>query len=1295
MELEEKDIDRISSETPGNFLIVQIFPSSEKILKYTKSVFELIGITKIFKDNEPIQTNLSSFIFENDRLLYQRELSELAGGKEISEATLRLFTRSSQIVWVRVSAKMIGSLNGCPVVLLSISNISQNMSMYESLLSASGSLFMIIDRETRELLYSSYKDENNPIKESLKCFSYFSHLSSPCPFCIINAVDEGKTSEKNIYSAFNKRWYRLIAKPDMMFGRKVFLEFLTDISNLIEAQKIADQRTRELEKIINNVPSGVCVFKKKDGVVSRIAVNKAICQMKGLSEEDIIHETNDQITRRTFPADREKVQKNTYELFSYPTSSVVYRTFNEKKKEYIWLHRDGNSVTEEDGTQYAYVSYTDISDQKKLEAELNEKQKEQSALINSMPGGVFKYNRITNQFSFVSGNMLSMLGYSYNEFTAKFHNSFEEMIWKEDRERVLKEINEQTKSKTFDNVQFRVEKKNGKLTWLLDAGHLVKDEKGNEWFYVIVISIDDIKKLEEEKSLTEIQLKETQNRYQMATKGADINVWEYDLKNNKILTSFEAINMPGTKVLSNIPSSIMPILLPKDRKKLLKFDSDIKSGKLTTASAEFWIKLPSSMAPSCQRLTYSITIGKDGKPIRAYGIAQDVTLQKKSEENYLHELDYLKENKQPNLVAKGHYNLSQNKTIDYEERNEKAIVMQKGISYDEAMLSISSSIDSEKEKQNLLESFGRENLIKKFNEGNRQTVIEYKRTKAGTTPIWASTVCTTFKDPFSDSIECFMYTYDDTEKIIQKQIINRLAKSDYELLSIIDAKSGYYHVYDGVSSVLHLMPKEDRTDYRKAINKFIEEYLPEEEKGQAKNELDLDNIAVQLKSKLSLVLSFDTRTKGNRTRRKAFRFTYLDENRDVILLSRIDITEQYEHDLEQIEKTKKALKETEEANKAKSVFLSNISHDMRTPLNGIIGFTKLAEISKDPVQTSAYLNKIDFSGKFLLDLINDTLDLSRIESGKTTIELSENNPQDIIDSVTIPILTTAEDKSIDFVVDTDKMYKGRVMLDSLKFEKILLNLLSNAVKFTPSGGTIRLKVEDQMNENSLKGLAKITISDTGIGISKDFLPRIFEPFSQEKDPNYETQVGTGLGLSIVDKIVKLMNGTIRVESEKGKGTSFFVTLPFDKCEEKNVSPVKAVSDSDAILKGKHILLCEDNPLNTELAKTILQMKGMEVTSSENGKVGVEYFSKSPLNFFDAILMDIRMPVMDGLEATKQIRNLKREDAKKIPIIALTADAFDTDMKKTLKVGMSAHLSKPINTKELLSTLSSLIASYKK
>jgi signal transduction histidine kinase/ActR/RegA family two-component response regulator len=466
-------------------------------------------------------------------------------------------------------------------------------------------------------------------------------------------------------------------------------------------------------------------------------------------------------------------------------------------------------------------------------------------------------------------------------------------------------------------------------------------------------------------------------------------------------------------------------------------------------------------------------------------------------------------------------------------------------------------------------------------------------------------------------------------------------------------------------------------------------------KRQAKNELDLDNIAVQLKSKLSLVLSFDTRTKGNRTRRKAFRFTYLDENRDVILLSRIDITEQYEHDLEQIEKTKKALKETEEANKAKSVFLSNISHDMRTPLNGIIGFTKLAEISKDPVQTSAYLNKIDFSGKFLLDLINDTLDLSRIESGKTTIELSENNPQDIIDSVTIPILTTAEDKSIDFVVDTDKMYKGRVMLDSLKFEKILLNLLSNAVKFTPSGGTIRLKVEDQMNENSLKGLAKITISDTGIGISKDFLPRIFEPFSQEKDPNYETQVGTGLGLSIVDKIVKLMNGTIRVESEKGKGTSFFVTLPFDKCEEKNVSPVKAVSDSDAILKGKHILLCEDNPLNTELAKTILQMKGMEVTSSENGKVGVEYFSKSPLNFFDAILMDIRMPVMDGLEATKQIRNLKREDAKKIPIIALTADAFDTDMKKTLKVGMSAHLSKPINTKELLSTLSSLIASYKK
>jgi signal transduction histidine kinase/AmiR/NasT family two-component response regulator len=375
-----------------------------------------------------------------------------------------------------------------------------------------------------------------------------------------------------------------------------------------------------------------------------------------------------------------------------------------------------------------------------------------------------------------------------------------------------------------------------------------------------------------------------------------------------------------------------------------------------------------------------------------------------------------------------------------------------------------------------------------------------------------------------------------------------------------------------------------------------------------------------------------------------------------------------------------AKRDAEAANIAKSDFLSRMSHDIRTPLNGIIGMTHLAKKQQNPQKTADCLAKIDTSSKFLLGLVNEILDMSKAESGKLELHPEPYRIEDFKSYVDAVIRPLCDGKNQTLFLETNVIGTIVPKMDILHMNQVYFNLLSNAVKFTPEGGEIRVAVCERLCPEE-KVHITVSVQDNGVGMSEAFQKVLFDPFSQEHRSDNSEMRGTGLGLAIVKRIIDAMGGTIRVTSKTGAGTTFVFEIDCEYVEARNEGfKTRADEPEDAAqtLAGKHILLCEDHPLNQEIAKTLLEEHGMLVDIAENGEVGVEHFRRSSVFYYDAILMDIRMPVMDGCEATREIRALSRPDAQNIPIIAMTADAFAEDARRFFEAGMNDHIVKPID-----------------
>ena len=375
-----------------------------------------------------------------------------------------------------------------------------------------------------------------------------------------------------------------------------------------------------------------------------------------------------------------------------------------------------------------------------------------------------------------------------------------------------------------------------------------------------------------------------------------------------------------------------------------------------------------------------------------------------------------------------------------------------------------------------------------------------------------------------------------------------------------------------------------------------------------------------------------------------------------------------------------ARREAEQANLAKQEFLSSMSHDIRTPMNAIVGMTALALDNTDnPEQVRDYLGKIALSSKHLLGLINDVLDISKIESGKMLLNLETVPLQEAVDSIVNIIQPQAAAKNQQFRVTLREILSENVRCDGVRLNQVLLNLLGNSVKFTPEQGAVELTVyQEALPEDASRVRTHFLVRDTGIGMSKEYQQVIFESFSREDNTRVRKTEGSGLGMAITKYIVDAMGGTISVHSEQGRGSEFHVAFDLERAAAPAAQAADGGERTGGVdLKGKRILLAEDNELNWEVARELLSILELELDWAENGEICAEKFRKSPVGYYDAILMDVRMPVMDGYEATAAIRGLERGDAA-VPIIAMTADAFSEDIQRCLACGMNDHLAKPID-----------------
>lgn len=526
-------------------------------------------------------------------------------------------------------------------------------------------------------------------------------------------------------------------------------------------------------------------------------------------------------------------------------------------------------------------------------------------------------------------------------------------------------------------------------------------------------------------------------------------------------------------------------------------------------------------------------------------------------------------------------------------------------------------------------------------------------------------------------------------ELLEQEIIEDALKAEFDFITYVDMNTKVAHVIV-TNKKTEVMPP-DGSDYEEVNRRTIPMYVHPEDQEYCTRQLALPYIQAELEKKAHMVVSYRLLC-GLRYRRKELSISYHNRDEDTLVFVRRDVTDSYEEEQRQKERLYTALTDARQANQEKNEFLERMSHEIRTPMNSIIGLSYLtSEHVDNQKQVLENLAKINVSAHFLLSFINDILNLSQIESGNVALILEEAEFGGFLRALSAEIEKKAQEKEIQYLLEMRGDFRERYLFDTQKFRRALSNILENAVKFTSKEGSIVFLVE-KMADTEMETTFRLEIRDSGCGMEEEFLPYMFEPFEQEGSQSTTLNGGTGLGLAISKNIIDFMDGQIDVYSQKGKGSTFVVTISLQKAADSGTGADRQAKAErrDYDFSGKRALLVEDNDINIEITKNILLHKNLSVEVAVNGEEGVRCYLEHAPGYYDVILMDIRMPVMDGLTATRQIRGAGRADSLQVPIVAMTANVFEEDVRKSFEAGMDAHLSKPVDIQQMYSLLDNMI-----
>ena len=527
---------------------------------------------------------------------------------------------------------------------------------------------------------------------------------------------------------------------------------------------------------------------------------------------------------------------------------------------------------------------------------------------------------------------------------------------------------------------------------------------------------------------------------------------------------------------------------------------------------------------------------------------------------------------------------------------------------------------------------------------------------------------------------------------LQREIIEGLGKEYFSVLAVdLDKDLVFsYRESEETGKIFLDFCRKCGNRWSKMVPFYAKTMVADNTNGEFEKQLDLEVLRSQ-EEDFSMTYEFKSETGIKYYQARVAYVKKIDGTRMAVVGTR-DIDSLIKKERMQEEKLKKAYAAAENANKAKTEFLNNMSHDIRTPMNVILGYNQLMKSLLTEPKQFDYQKKIEQSGKLLLSIINNVLDMARIESGKMKVDENYEVVGEIIDEIISTFSSKAKEKEIHLSGSIQVTHRN-VLCDGTKIREIYVNLVSNAIKYTQRGGNVTITVEEMPCEK--EGYIKIKgeVEDTGIGMSKEYLPTLFEPFSREHNTTIGKVGGTGLGMSVVKRMIDLMGGSIEVKSELGKGTVFTFTLMHKVVDEKYYCQKMETADAPDMkenLRGKHVLLAEDNDLNAEIAIAVLEETGLIIERVEDGIQCVNRIEQMPSGTYDLILMDIQMPNMDGYKATQCIRHLDDKKKAEIPIIAMTANAFAEDVQAALNAGMNEHVAKPIDVEKLEEVILSVL-----
>lgn len=549
----------------------------------------------------------------------------------------------------------------------------------------------------------------------------------------------------------------------------------------------------------------------------------------------------------------------------------------------------------------------------------------------------------------------------------------------------------------------------------------------------------------------------------------------------------------------------------------------------------------------------------------------------------------------------------------------------------------------------------------------------------------------------------YVFISDITEKRVQMEadkavytaVIDALSRAYNAVWLINDIATGSFSLFRGDTSEgsVHARPTKEALElltYEDAKTNYINNFVAPSDRERLNRELTLENIVANTTSKKVFGVGFKRIVgDGERYYRIEFAQVQLPNGKTGIVAGFKDVDEDVRKEQEIQQVLRDAIDSANASSKAKSEFLSSMSHDIRTPMNGIIGMTAIATAHLDDRErVEDCLKKISEASSHLLSLINEVLDMNKIESGKVELNEENFNLSELVDTLLAMTKAQLESHHHTLKLDVADVVHENVIGDSHRIQQVFVNLMSNAIKYTPDGGTISLTVAERPTNAHGVACYEFVFEDNGIGMTEDFQKHLFEPFTRANDKKTAAIQGTGLGMTITQSLVRMMGGDIQVKSKPGEGSRFAVTiylkfLDVQNAEAHKEDPLKNLEDLK--FEGKRILLVEDHPVNAEIAKNVLQMTGLEVEWVMDGEAAVERMAGSNEGEFDLVFMDIQMPNMDGYQATAAIRAMTTY-ARRIPIVAMTANAFADDIRKAKEVGMNDHISKPIDFKELAKIL---------